>query len=120
MCDENRQSLFELNLRAGRFEFLFDFLGFCLCDVFFHRLRSGLNEVFGFLQTKAGDGAYFFNYANLVRTALLQDDGEFSLGFGSWGGSGSHRGGSSGGSGRNAPLAFEVFNEGSEVENRLT
>src|ERR1035437_689550 len=99
--------LLEFDLGASGLELLLDFFGFGLGSVFFYVLRSGFDEVFGFLVAQAGDGADFFDDANLVRAGFLEDDGELSLRFGRSGGSGSASGSRCGGSGGgNAPLAF--------------
>ena len=113
--------LLEFDLRAGGFELLLDLLGFGLGDVFLDGLRSAFDEVLGFLEAQASDGADFLDDADLVRAGFLEDDGELGLRFssGSSGGSASGGSGGDGSGGGNAPLAFEIFDEGGEVENRL-
>lgn len=85
-------------------------------------LGAPSTRVLGFLQAEAGDGADFLDDADLVRTGLGEDDVELGL---LLGGSGAGGGGATRGSGGDssgggyAPLAFEVFDEGGEVQNGL-
>ena len=72
------------------------------------------------LEAQAGDGADFLDDADLVRAGGLEDDGELGLRLGRGSGSGSDGDSRAGGSGGgNAPLAFEIFDEGGEVEDLL-
>ena len=113
--------LLELDLGASGLELLLDVLGFGLRSVLLDGLRRAFDEVLGFLEAQACDGADFLDDTDLVRAGFLEDDGELGLRLGGGsggGGTGGRAGGDSSGSG-NAPLAFEVFNECGEVENRL-
>src|SRR5688572_19251537 len=114
--------LLELDLGAGRFELLLDFLGFGLGSVLLDRLGRTFDQVLRFLEAQAGDGADFLDDANLVGARLFEDDGELGLGLsGGSGGSGRTAcgGGGDGSGGRDAPLALEVFDERGEIDDRL-
>src|SRR5471030_1783843 len=113
--------LLEFDRGAGGLELLLDFLGLGLGGVFLDVLGRALDEVLGLLEAEARDRTDFLDDANLVRAGGLEDDGELGLRFGCGrsGGSATRGGGSGGSGGGNAPLAFEIFDEGGELQNGL-
>src|SRR6187551_3931045 len=81
----NAKRLLELHLGTGGLELLLDLFGFGLGGAFLDRLRRAFDEVLGFLEAQAGDGADFLDDADLVRTGLEEDDVELGLLFGGGG-----------------------------------
>src|SRR5699024_2468906 len=97
------------DLGASLLELGLDLVCFFLVDAFLDGLRSAFDEVLGFLQAQAGDGADFLDDFDLLVAGSSQHDGEFGLLFSRSSGSTtssrtSHR---NGGSGGHAPLFFE-------------
>src|SRR5690606_21367008 len=84
-------------------------------------LRRAFDEVLGFLEAQAGDGADFLDDGDLVAASIGQDNVELGLFLGgsSSGASGGSSGHGHGSSGGNAPLLFEVLDETGDFENRL-
>src|SRR5260370_27244829 len=74
--------LLQLNLGASLFELGLDLLGFVLVDAFLDRLRRALDEVLGFLEAQAGDGADFLDDFDLLLAGGGEDDRELGLFFG--------------------------------------
>src|SRR5215470_13912869 len=72
-------SLFHFDGRASLSELLLNGLRLFLGDVLFDRLRSAINQVFGFLETQAGDFPDGLDHVDLVGARRGQDHGE--LGF---------------------------------------
>ena len=79
-----------------------------------------LDEVLGFLEAQAGDGADFLDRRqSCSRRPRLEDDGELGLrlGRGGRGGTGGGAGGGTGGSGGgDAPLALQVLDQRGEFD----
>jgi hypothetical protein len=73
-------SLLELDGRALLFEFLLELLGVFLRERLLDGLRSGLDEVLGFLQTQARGRANDLDDLDLLVAAGLEDDVEGALG----------------------------------------
>src|SRR6185369_1511454 len=65
--------------RALVLELLLQLGSFVLGHAFLHGLAAGLDEVLGFLETKARDGADFLNDVDLLVATRLQDDGKLGL-----------------------------------------
>src|SRR5260363_166766 len=111
--------LLELDLGASLLELTLDLLGLVLVDAFLDRLRRTLDEVLGFLQAQAGDGANFLDDLDLLVAGRSQDNGELGLLFRRSGsGATSARSGDGHGSrGGHAPLLFQELGELSGLEN---
>src|SRR5437868_15022539 len=72
--------LLDLDLRAGRFDLLFDFFGFRLGHAFLDRLGSAFDKRLRFRQAKTRDcAAHFLDHADFVPAHLFQDDFERGL-----------------------------------------
>ena len=71
-----RKWLLEFHLGAGSLELFLDLFGVGLGDVFLNRLRCGFDEILGFLEAQASDGADFFDDADLVFADGCQFDVE--------------------------------------------
>jgi len=85
-------------------------------------LIGAVDEVLGLFQPKAGDGAHFFDYLDLLRADFLEDR---VVGAGAFvdGGIGARRGGHRtghhhGGGGRHAELLFEGLDQFAQLEHR--
>src|SRR5688572_556862 len=77
-----RIELLEFNSRAGAFKLLLELVGFFLRKSFLDGLRGAIDEVFGFLQTKASRSANFLDDGDLlVGGNRLEDDVEVRRGF---------------------------------------
>src|SRR3954464_11181530 len=73
--DSPNSALFNLDLRAGRFDLFLDLFGFRFGHAFLDRLGSAFDERLGFGQTESRHRApHFLDHADLVRAHLLQDD----------------------------------------------
>src|SRR5208283_1677650 len=109
--EREKATLLELDLGADLLELGLDLLGLFLARAFLDRLRRAFDEVLGFLEAKAGDGADFLDDLNLLVSGGGQDDVELGLLLDrSGGGARSRRDGDRGG-GRDAPLLFEELGE---------
>ena len=64
---ERGVTLLHLDSCARLGELLLDGLGFFLRDTFLNGLRSAIDQIFGFLQTQAGDLTDSLDHVNLVR-----------------------------------------------------
>src|SRR6478672_6440891 len=112
-------ALLELDLGASLLELRLDLLGFVLVDAFLDRLGSTLDEVLGFLEAEAGDGADFLDDFDLLLAGGGEHDRELGLflnrsgGSAATGGTG-HR---NRGSGGHAPLLFKQFCEFGSFEH---
>jgi hypothetical protein len=107
--------LLEGNAGAGSFELILGLLGRFLGGAFDDGLRSAVNQVLGFLETKGSDCANFLDHCDLLVARVFQDDVECSLlfFFGS-SGSGASNGNSSSG---NFEGLFEELNELRELDD---
>ena len=85
--------LFDFDVGAGFFELLLDVFGFVLGDGLLDRVGSAVDQVLGFFQAQAGDGADLLDDVDLLLAGSLEDDVELRLFF-------FLNGGSSGGRGR--------------------
>src|SRR5438105_8906784 len=73
--DRRVPALLDLDLRAGRFDLLFDLFGFRLGHAFLDRLGSAFDERLRFRQTKTRDcAAHFLDHSDFVPAHLFQDD----------------------------------------------
>src|SRR5258707_12511845 len=79
--------LLELNLGASLLELSLDLLGFVLVDAFLDRLGRALDEVLGFLEAEAGDGADFLDDFDLLLAGGGEHYREVGLFLGGSGGS---------------------------------
>src|SRR5258708_38760163 len=79
--------LLELNLGASLLELGLDLVGFVLVDAFLDRLRRAFDEVLGFLEAEAGDGADFLDDFDLLLAGGGENDRELGLFFSGSGGS---------------------------------
>src|ERR1700761_5617500 len=75
----NNPGLLELNLGAGLLELGLDLVGLVLVDAFLDGLRRAFDEVLGFLEAKAGDGADFLDDLDLLVAGSGQNDRELGL-----------------------------------------
>ena len=116
-----KRILLQLDLGPSGLELLLDLFGVSLGDVFLDGLWRAFNEILRFLEAQPSDGADFLDAADLVRARFLEDDGELCLLDRGGGRSGcaTRRSCGNSSSGGNAPLAFEVFNQRGEIDNRL-
>src|SRR6185437_8714470 len=101
--------LLELNLGAGLLELGLELIGFVLVDAFLDRLRSAFDEVLGFLEAEAGDGADFLDDFDLLVASGGENHRELGLFFSGSGGSATTGGTGNrhGGGGGHAPLFFK-------------
>ena len=67
---DNSALIFKLLAKLG---------GLVLRDALFDGFAAGLDEVLGFFQAKARDGANFFDDVDLLLATRLQDNREFGL-----------------------------------------
>src|SRR5690606_32999202 len=74
-----RYDLLELDGGAGGLEVLLELLGVFLRHAFLDVLRGAFDQVLGFLQAQAGDGADGLDDLDLLLAGRLQDDGELGL-----------------------------------------
>jgi len=117
---ESEDGLLDLDLGTGGLELGLDVLGFVLGHAFLDGLRSAVDQVLGFLEAQAGDGADFLNDIDRGCALALEDDVERRLLFGRSGSGGATSGGDGDRSGGgNAPLGLEVLHEVSDVQNGL-
>src|SRR5690606_36305714 len=65
--------------RAGGFQVLLELLGVFLGHAFLDVLRGAFDQVLGFLQAQAGDGADGLDDPDLLLAGGLQHDGELGL-----------------------------------------
>src|SRR5690606_38238540 len=63
---ETRKVLLQVDLGAGCFELGLDLLGVRLVGAFLDRLGRALDQVLGFLEAEAGDGADFLDHVDLL------------------------------------------------------
>src|ERR1700682_1136371 len=104
-------ALLQFNLGASLFELGLDLLGFVLVHAFLDSLGRAFDEVLGFLEAKAGDGADFLDDFDLLVAGRSQHDRELGLFFSGSSGSSSRTGHRNGGSGGHAPLFFKELCE---------
>src|ERR1700729_3984614 len=74
-----QRSLLNLDCRSSLGELFLDGLGFVFPDAFLDRLRSAIDQVLGFLQTKTRNLAYRLDYVDLIGANFLEDNGELGL-----------------------------------------
>ncbi|MEY9562728.1 hypothetical protein ABIA26_005070 [Sinorhizobium fredii] len=113
--------LLDVDLGASVFELLLEVSSFRLGNGFLDSLRSAFDEVLGFLEAEAGDGADFLDDVDLVRAGIRQDDVELGLFFFSRSSSASSATSSSNcyrSSSRNAPLFFEQLWKAQQLPGR--
>src|SRR3954469_21041057 len=73
--DSPNSALFNLDLRAGRFDLFLDLFGFRFGHAFLDRLGSAFDERLRFRQAKTRDcAAHFFDHADFVPAHLFQDN----------------------------------------------
>ncbi|CDX42910.1 hypothetical protein MPLSOD_470010 [Mesorhizobium sp. SOD10] len=112
--------LLQLDLGASCFQLSLELVGVGLGNAFLDRLRSRFDQVLGFLEAKAGDGADFLDDVDLLGAGIGENNVEFRLLFSRSSGSGSttatggnsHRSG-----GRNAPLLFQELRQLGRLED---
>src|SRR3984885_10018017 len=75
----SQRSLLNLDCCPSLGELLLDRLGFVFSDALFDRLRSAIDQVLGFLQTKTRNLAYRLDYVDLIGANFLKDDRELGL-----------------------------------------
>src|ERR1700737_124844 len=109
--------LLELNLGASLLELSLDLLGFVLVHAFLDRLGRALDEVLGFLEAEAGDGADFLDDFDLLLAGGGEHDRELGLFFSRSRGSSGRTGNRNGGSGGHAPLFFKELCELGSLEH---
>ena len=106
------EKLLELDLGAGFFQLLLDFLGVVFAGAFLDGLRSAVDQILGFFQAQAGDLADNLDDVDLVGADFGENHVKLGLLFRS---SGSGRSGSGGdghrGGGGNAEFLFEGLNQ---------
>src|SRR3954453_6743928 len=110
---------------AGALEGLLGLLGSVLGDALENRLRGGLDQVLGLLQTEGGQGAHLLDHVDLLVARRLQDDVELVL-LGGLVGSGATSGAAGGGSGGDgdrsgrghAEGVLELLDELTELDQR--
>ncbi len=73
------QRLLDFDVGAGFFELGFDLGRFVLGHSLLDRVGSTVDQVFGFFEAQAGDGADFFDDVDLLLAGSLEDDVEFGL-----------------------------------------
>src|SRR5687768_18094282 len=78
--EQSPKQLLQLDRRALLFEFLLELLGVFLREPFLDHLRSGLDQVLGFLQTQPSRRADDLDDLDLLLAAGLEDDVEGALG----------------------------------------
>src|SRR5882762_2016771 len=103
--------LLQFHLGASLLELGLDLVGFVLVHAFLDRLGGAFDEVLGFLEAEAGDGADFLDDLDLLVAGGGKNDREFGLFFNGSRGSGGRAGHRNGGSGGHAPLFFEQLCE---------
>src|SRR5207249_2413040 len=74
-----RTLLLQLDGGADRLELLLHLFGVFLRNAFFHILRRALDEILGFLEAKAGDGADFLDHFDLLLARLGENNRELGL-----------------------------------------
>src|SRR5207342_250359 len=102
--------LLELDSGASRFEILLELRSVVLRHGVLHD-ASGLDEVLGFLQAQAGDGADGLDDLDLLLAGGLQDDLELGLLFDRGGGGGRAGGHHDRGGGGDAELLFDGLDQ---------
>jgi len=88
--------------------------------VFLDGLRRGFDQILGFLEAKAGDGAHFFDDVDLLVAGSSQNNGELRLfrsRCGTSGGTANSSGHRDGCRGGNAPFIFEQLGELGRLED---
>src|SRR5690606_31528798 len=92
--------------------------GVSLVGAFLDGLRSSFNQILGFLEAQAGDGADFLDDLDLLGAGVSENDVELGLLFnrGSSSGARSSGNGDRSSSG-NAPLLFQQLRQLSRFEN---
>src|SRR4051812_28403963 len=108
---KQRARLLQFHLGASLFELGLDLVGFVLVYAFLDRLGRAFDEVLGFLEAQAGDGADFLNDFDLLVAGGSENDRELGLFFSRSSGSSSGTGDRNGGSSGHAPLFFEELCE---------
>src|ERR1700719_1926211 len=103
----SKLALLQFHLGASLFELGLDLLGFVLVDAFLDRLRRALDEVLGFLEAEAGDGADFLDEFDLLLAGGGEDDRELGLFFGGSSGGSGRTGNCDRGRSRHAPIFFK-------------
>src|SRR3954454_23467277 len=76
---KQRARLLQFHLGASLFELGLDLVGFVLVDAFLDRLRRAFDEVLGFLEAQAGDGADFLDDLDLLVAGSGEHDRELGL-----------------------------------------
>ena len=106
-------NLLKLDLGADLLQSGLDLSGVFLGGAFLDRLGRAFDEILGFLEAQAGDGADFLDDFDLLIADGDQNNGELGLLFHRSGGDGGSRasGDRDGGGGRDAPLLFEQLGE---------
>src|SRR6185312_1046632 len=111
--------LLQFNLGASLFELSLELVGLFLVHAFLDRLGRAFDEVLGFLEAQAGDGADFLDDFDLLVAGSGENDREVGLLFSrssssaATRGTGNRHGGSSG----HAPLFFEELCEFGSFEH---
>src|SRR6202011_940585 len=105
--------LLQLDLGASLLELGLDLLGLVLVHAFLDRLRRAFDEVLGFLEAQAGDGADFLDDFDLLLAGGGKNDRELGLFLGRSSGGAATSGpcNRNGGRGGHAPLLFEELCE---------
>ena len=93
--------------RASVFKLLLDLRGIFFRDAFLDSLGRTLDQILGFLEAEAGDGAHFLDHVDLLIASGGEDHVELGLLFHRSGGDGNRSGGGHRSGGRNAPLLFQ-------------
>src|SRR6185295_12208730 len=99
--------LLQFNLGASLFELSLELVGLFLVHAFLDRLGRAFDEVLGFLEAQAGDGADFLDDFDLLVAGGSEHDRELGLFFSRSGSGGSGTGDRNGGSSGHAPLFFQ-------------
>jgi hypothetical protein len=70
----DQSGLFQFNLSTGGFQLFFHFLRLFLAHTLFDRFGSFIDQRFGILQSKPGDGSDFLDDTDFLVTGGQQDD----------------------------------------------
>ena len=111
--------LLQLDLCASLFELGLDLFGFVLVDAFLDRLGRALDQILGFLEAEAGNGADFLDDLDLLVADGGKHHRELGLlfnrrrGSAATGGTGYRHGGGGG----HAPLFFQQLGEFGSLEH---
>src|SRR5690606_20131021 len=116
----NLRCLLQFDLGAGSLELSLDLLGIGLGNGFLYGLRSALDQVLGFLEAEAGDGAHFLDDVDLLGASVGQHHVKLGLLLGRSSSSGTSAADSSNrnrSGSRNAPLLFQELRELGRLED---